>query len=68
MANAVMLDDRACNRKSLWLTFGMIMGVAFFNAMAFFADKKLRKMAMRPITVIMIMVVNMIMIAGNKGI
>ena len=63
-----MLDHRTRNRKPLWLAFGMIMGVSLFNAVAFFTDEKFREMPMRPIAVIMIMVVNMIMVAGNKSI
>ena len=46
----------------------MIMGVSFFDTMAFFADEKFRKVAMGSITMIMCMVMNMVVITRDKGI
>ena len=46
----------------------MIMRVTFIDFKTGFTDKELREMSMRPISVIMDMVVNMIMITGDISI
>ena len=46
----------------------MIMRVTFIDFKTGFTDKELREMPMRPISVIMDMVVNMIMITGDISI
>jgi len=51
-----MLDNRAGDLKAVRFTIGMIMGVAFFDLFAFFADKELRQMSI------------VVMFAGDKGI
>jgi len=61
-----MFNNRARDRKAFWLTFRVIMGVAFFYAFAFFANEKFGEMTMRAISVIMLMIVNMVMITGDK--
>ena len=44
------------------------MGHALIHPVAFFADEKLCQMTMRAIPMVMIMIVQMIMITGNKSI
>jgi hypothetical protein len=65
-ANAVMFNNRAGNRKAFGFALYVIMRMALFDRMAFFADKKLGEMTMRSIAVIMRVIMEMIMVAGDK--
>ena len=67
-AGAVMFNNRARNGETFRLTVYMFMGVALINAVAFLADEKFGQMTMRPISVVMVMIVKMIMITGDKGV
>ena len=63
-----MFNDRARNRETFRLTFRVVMRMAFIHAVAFFADEKLSQMTMRSVAVVVGMIMQMIMVTGNKGI
>ena len=67
-AQAVMFHNGARYCKAIRLTRRVVMGVTFVDTMAFFANEKLGEMTMRAVPVIMRLVVEMIMVAGNKGV